>query len=81
METKKMVLLDIDYITENESAIIRLFGTFMTEKGPKSIALIKTFTPIYVIPIHSERCREELAELDVAVVEQVFQIWAEQCKF
>lgn len=73
METKKMVLLDIDYITENESAIIRLFGTFMTEKGPKSIiALDKNFLPyIYVIPIHSERCREELAELDVARVEQV----------
>lgn len=68
-----MVLLDIDYVTEEDMPVIRLFGTFMTEKGPKSIiALDRDFQPyIYVIPNHLEKCREELAEFNVVRVEKV----------
>ncbi|WJI09628.1 DNA polymerase [Methanobacterium sp. CWC-01] len=73
METATMVLLDIDYVTEEDMPVIRLFGTFMTEKGPKSIiALDRDFQPyIYVIPNHLEKCREELAEFNVVRVEKV----------
>jgi DNA polymerase I len=71
METKTMVLLDIDYVTEDDMPVIRLFGTFMAEEGPKSIiAIDRDFQPyIYVIPYHLEKCREELADFDVVRVE------------
>ncbi|MEN6329875.1 MAG: DNA-directed DNA polymerase [Methanobacteriaceae archaeon] len=73
METKTMVLLDIDYVTEHDVPVIRLFGTFMTEEGARSIiALDRGFQPyIYVIPHNIEKCRQELEELEVMRVEVV----------
>jgi DNA polymerase I len=73
METKTMVLLDIDYVTEDDMPVIRLFGTFMSEEGPKSIiALDRNFQPyIYVIPHHLEKCLEELADFEGVRVESV----------
>ena len=68
-----MVLLDIDYITEGEKAVIRLFGTYNVDGTMKSIiALDRGFLPyIYVIPHHTEACREELEELDVEKIELI----------
>ncbi len=73
METKTMVLLDIDYVTEDNKPVIRLFGTFMAEKGPKSIiALDRDFQPyIYVIPHDQEKCQEELKGFEGVQVESV----------
>ena len=52
METKKFVLLDIDYITEDDRAVVRLFGKLQgDEKGRSVIAVDKGFKPyIYVLP-------------------------------
>lgn len=73
METKKFVLLDIDYITEDNEAIIRLFGKLTGEKSHRSIiALDKKFKPyIYVIPYDDEECLTELSKLEVLEVEKI----------
>ncbi|MDD1763160.1 MAG: DNA-directed DNA polymerase [Methanobacteriaceae archaeon] len=73
METKTMVLLDIDYVTEGENAVIRLFGTFMSGNSMKSIiALDRDFLPyIYVIPHHLEKCLQELEEFSLVRVEEI----------
>ena len=43
METKKFVLLDIDYITENNEAVIRLFGKPpLEENDDKSIIALRS---------------------------------------
>jgi DNA polymerase I len=73
METKKMVLLDIDYITEGEKAVIRLFGTFKDEGVNKPIIVLdRGFQPyIYVVPRDWNKCLEELRELNVSKIEPV----------
>ena len=73
METKTLVLLDIDYVTEDNKPVIRLFGTFMAEEGPKSIIVLdRGFQPyIYVIPRDLERCQEELEGFEVVQVQSV----------
>ncbi|MDP3065381.1 MAG: DNA-directed DNA polymerase [Methanobacteriaceae archaeon] len=73
METKKMVLLDIDYVTEGEKAVIRLFGTYDSAGTSKSIiALDRGFLPyIYVIPHDTKACQEELKELEIEKIELV----------
>jgi DNA polymerase I len=73
METKKFVLLDIDYITENDEAVIRLFGKLMGEEGNRSIiAKDKNFKPyIYVLPHNIEVCITELENLNIQKVERV----------
>ncbi len=67
MESKKFVLLDIDYITEKDRAVIRLFGKLKGhEEGKSIIALDKSFEPyIYIIPNDEEQCIEDLNEFDI----------------
>jgi len=40
MESKKFVLLDIDYITENDKAVIRLFGKLKGDEEGKSLIVL-----------------------------------------
>jgi len=70
MESKRFVLLDIDYITENDKAVIRLFGKLKgDEEGKSIIVLDKSFKPyIYVVPNDEEQCIEDLSEFDVEMV-------------
>jgi DNA polymerase, archaea type len=70
MESKRFVLLDIDYITENDRAVIRLFGKLKGDGEGKSIIVLdKSFKPyIYVVPNDEERCIEDLNEFDVEMV-------------
>ena len=73
METKKFVLLDIDYITEDDRAVVRLFGKLQgDENGRSVIAVDKGFKPyIYVLPHDSEECVTDISEMDVEGVEWV----------
>ncbi|MBF4468440.1 MAG: ribonuclease H-like domain-containing protein [Methanobrevibacter arboriphilus] len=69
MEIKNIILLDIDYITHEEKAVIRLFGKEKDENGKtgekKIIALDDTFEPyIYVITNDIEKCIEDIEDLD-----------------
>jgi DNA polymerase I len=70
MERKRFVLLDIDYITENDKAIIRLFGKIKGEEEGKSIIVLdKNFKPyIYVVPYDTDECVEDLNEFDIEMV-------------
>ncbi|MCK9151489.1 DNA-directed DNA polymerase [Methanobacterium alcaliphilum] len=73
METKKMVLLDIDYVTEDDKAVIRLFGREKDHGNEKQIiALDRTFKPyIYVIPKDMDACMEQLDDFDFEKIEKV----------
>jgi DNA polymerase, archaea type len=73
METKRMVLLDIDYITKGEKAVVRLFGKEKTgEDGNSIIVMDNGFKPyIYVEPHDPRVCQEQIEELDVQKVEKV----------
>ncbi len=76
METKKFTLLDIDYITEDEKPVVRLFGKIREESEDRSIiALDKKFKPyIYVIPENEtdfNDCIMDLNELDIESIETV----------
>lgn len=69
MEKRNIILLDIDYITHEEKAVVRLFGKEKQEHGKtgnkKIIALDDTFEPyIYVIPNDIKQCQEDLENLD-----------------
>jgi DNA polymerase I len=70
MESKRFVLLDIDYITEDDKAVIRLFGKLKgDDEGKSLIVLDKNFKPyIYVVPYNEEECIEDLNELDIEMV-------------
>ena len=73
METKKFVLLDIDYITENNEAVIRLFGRISGEDDDEFIiALDKSFKPyIYALPYDVNECIDELSDLELKKVEKI----------
>lgn len=73
METKRFVLLDIDYITEGDKAVVRLFGKIKgDEEGKSIIVLDKNFKPyIYVVPRDHEACVNDLNELEVESVQWV----------
>ena len=72
METKKFVLLDIDYITKNRIAVIRLFGKLLGENEGSIIALDKSFKPyIYVDPQDFNDCINELNELELPKIEKL----------
>ncbi|GAB4308457.1 MAG: DNA polymerase PolB subunit 1 [Methanobacteriaceae archaeon] len=76
METKKFTLLDIDYITEDERPVVRLFGKMRGESENRSIiALDRKFKPyIYVIPENKNDfndCIMDLRELDIQSIETV----------
>ena len=68
-----MVLLDIDYITRGDKAVVRLFGREKTDgEGNSIIVLDYGFKPyIYVDPHNLEQCREQLNDLDVVQIEKV----------
>ncbi len=73
METRNMVLLDIDYVTQDSKPVIRLFGK---DKGSNDnntiIALDKTFEPyIYVIPYDIGLCQHELENLGLDKIERI----------
>lgn len=64
METKKFVLLDIDYVTRNSKPVVRLFGKL--SDGRSIIALEKNFKPyIYILPLEVEECIAELNEFEL----------------
>lgn len=73
METKKFVLLDIDYITKNSKPIVRLFGRLIgAGKNGTIIAMDKNFKPyIYVLPSDLEGCINDLSGLGLSKVEIV----------
>ncbi len=70
METKKFVLLDIDYVTRHGKPVIRLFGKIIDEN--KSImALDKNFKPyFYILPLDIEECIAELTEFNPLKIEK-----------
>jgi len=70
METKRFILLDIDYFTKFGKPIIRLFGKMPDRKS--IIALDKNFKPyIYVLPTDIEECIAELKEFKLNKIEKV----------
>ena len=72
METRQFVLLDIDYITKNHIAVIRLFGRLIGENKGSIIALDKSFRPyIYVQPHDMGDCINDLNELKLLRVEKL----------
>ncbi len=72
METKKFVLLDIDYITKNHTAVIRLFGKLLGENEGSIIVQDRSFRPyMYVHPHDFNDCINELNELELLKVEKV----------
>lgn len=68
-----MMLLDIDYVTRDDKAVIRLFGREKTGAEGKSIIVQDNgFKPyIYVTPLNLDKCHEQLKDLDVTLVEKV----------
>lgn len=51
MEKRKMIILDIDYITHEERPVVRLFGKEKGDETKDIIALDSTFIPyFYVVP-------------------------------
>jgi DNA polymerase I len=73
METKRFILLDIDYITRNSRPVIRLFGK-IPDENRSIIVLDKNFKPyLYVLPIDVEECIDELTEFELLKIEK-------QCK-
>lgn len=74
METKRFILIDIDYVTENGKPVVRLFGNQRGESnGEPIIALDKNFKPyIYVIPENDmESCIGQILTLDIDGVKKV----------
>ncbi len=67
------MLLDIDYVTENDQAVIRLFGKLTGENGGKHIiAMDRDFKPyIYVLPYDVGECIDDLNQLEVRKIEKV----------
>ena len=73
MDSKRFLLLDIDYITEDGEAVVRLFGKLRLEGVNKSIIVKdKNFKPyIYVLPYEIEECISQLRDLNLEKVEKV----------
>lgn len=65
METKNLLLNDIDYITRNDKPIIRLFGVDPVT-NENIIAFDHYFKPyIYILPHDLDECLNELRELGI----------------
>ena len=70
METKKFILLDIDYVTRYGRPVIRLFGK-ITDEDKSIIALDRNFKPyIYILPLDVEECIAELTEFELPKIEK-----------
>lgn len=69
METKTIVLNDIDYITYNDKPIVRLFGIDF-ETDVNVIAYDSSFEPyLYVLPIDMDDCLKQLRDLGLENLE------------
>ena len=74
MQTKTILLNDIDYITRNDKPIIRLFGTD-PQSNTNIIAYDNSFVPyMYVLAYDTEKCIEELEEMGLKNLEVVSKI-------
>ena len=74
MQTKTILLNDIDYITRNDKPIIRLFGTD-PQSNANIIAYDNTFVPyMYVLAYDTEKCIEQLEEMGLRKLEVVSKI-------
>ncbi len=74
METKRFILLDIDYVSENGRPVVRLFGKECGEdEGRSIIALDRHFRPyIYVIPHDNlEKCIQQIKTLEIDEVRKI----------
>jgi DNA polymerase I len=86
MEKRNIILLDIDYVTKDEKAIVRLFGKIKGDNQEKDIiAIDESFEPyIYVISDDLEYCKEEIEELNPEKIEVIekknFQVESEFLK-
>lgn len=70
METKRFVLLDVDYVTRNRKPVVRLFGKL--PDGRSIIALDRNFKPyIYVLPSDVNECTDELKDLGLFNIEKI----------
>ena len=67
MEKKNIVLLDIDYVTDDDKAVIRLFGKeTVNNQTNHIIAIDRTFEPyLYAVPTNMEKAKQQLGEIDV----------------
>jgi len=69
METKKIVLNDIDYITFNDKAVVRLFG-IDSDSQENIIAYDDSFLPyMYVLTDEIEETTSQLKQLDLDNIE------------
>lgn len=74
MQTKTILLNDIDYITRNDKPIIRLFGTD-PQSNANIIAYDNSFVPyMYVLAYDTEKCIEQLEEMGLKNLEVVSKI-------
>lgn len=71
METKRFLLMDVDYVTRYGQPVIRLFGKMIP--GNRSIiARDPNFQPyLYLLPFHAEECITELTEFKLPKIETV----------
>lgn len=69
MQTKTILLNDIDYVTRNDKAVIRLFGTD-PESNENIIAYDNSFVPyMYVLPYDIDECLVQLRDLGLENLE------------
>lgn len=65
METKNIVLNDIDYITFDDKAVVRLFG-IDPDSEENIIAYDNSFKPyMYVLATNTEECLNQLRQMDL----------------
>lgn len=66
MEKKNIVLLDIDYVTDNDKAVIRLFGKeIVNNQTNHIIAIDRTFEPyLYAVPNDMVKAKKQLEKIE-----------------
>lgn len=70
METRRFILLDVDYFTKKGKPVVRLLGKLLN--GKSIIALDKNFkTYIYILPLDIAECIAELKEFKLPKMEKV----------
>ncbi|MCE5214250.1 MAG: DNA-directed DNA polymerase [Methanobacterium sp.] len=70
METMRFVLLDLDYVTQKGTAVVRLYGKL--PDGRSIIAYDRKFKPyIYVLPHDIKECRDDLNQFKPDKIEKV----------
>ena len=79
MVKRNIVLLDIDYITHDEKAVIRLFGKVKGGESNDIIAIDDSFVPyLYILPLEDiDKCIKDInglkeeGEIEFAKLEKV----------